>query len=81
MRRGMFMMVYGCGNRCNYDNLVVTYLMIRKLRLQKRSAPKAYGVPTQEERNSHDRTEEFKESKRYHNLSLVKIEDSESTIK
>ena len=59
-----------------HDNTVVTYLMNKKLGCREKERTEAYEEYLLKKRKElYDRTEEFKESKRYHNLSLVKIED------
>ncbi len=73
MRRGMFMMVMVAATGATMIITVVTYFDDKKAKAAEKGAYE-YMRYRQEEKLA-ARTEEFKESKRYHNPSLVKIED------
>ena len=77
MRRGMFMMVMVAATGATMIITVVTYFDDKKAKAaEKKERTEAYEEYLLKKRKElYDRTEEFKESKRYHNLSLVKIED------
>ena len=77
MRRGMFMMVMVAATGATMIITVVTYFDDKKAKAaEKKERTEAYEEYLLKKRKElYARTEEFKESKRYHNLSLVKIED------
>lgn len=77
MRRGMFMLVMVAATGATMIITVVTYFDDKKAKAQEnKERTEAYEEYLLKKRKElYARTEEFKESKRYHNLSLVKIED------
>lgn len=77
MRRGMFMMVMVAATGATMIITVVTYFDDKKVKAaENKERTEAYEDYLLKKRKElYDRTEEFKESKRYHNLTLEKIED------